>query len=66
MWVLVVKWWNDSRQSWQISVSRFSLSFDAGAVWHQGRAVYGTRTLATCTLWRTRSNTQSELVRTEG
>ena len=66
MWVLVVQWWNDDRPGWELSVSRWSFSFDAAAVWYQGRVVYGTRTLATCTLWRTRSDAQSELVRTEG
>ena len=66
MWVLVVKLWNEARQSWELSVSRFSLSIEAQTVWHQGRVVYGRRPLATCTLWRTHSDAHSELVRTEG
>ena len=65
MWVLVVKLWNEARQGWELSVSRFSLRFDAGEVWHKGRSVYGRRPLATCALWRTRSEQQSELVRLE-
>ena len=65
MWVLVVKRWDPYRQGWQISVSRFSLSLDAAAVWHQGRSVYGRGPLAACALWRTHGAGPSELVRTE-
>ena len=66
MWVLVVKRWDEYRQSWQISVSRFSLSLDAATVWHRGRSVYGRRPLSACTLWRTHGDAHSELVRQEG
>ena len=65
MWVLVVKRWDEYRQGWQISVSRFSLSLDAAAVWHQGRSVYGRGPLAACALWRTHGDVHSELVRSE-
>ena len=65
MWVLVVKMWNEARQSWELSVSRFSLSIEAQTVWHLGRVVCGRRPLANCTLWRTCSDAQSDLVRTE-
>ena len=66
MWVLVMQSWNEYRQAWETSVSRFSLSIDAAAVWHQGRSVHGRRPLGPCALWRTRGDAHSELVRTEG
>ena len=31
MWVLVVKLWDEYRQGWELSVSRFSLSLDAAS-----------------------------------
>ena len=65
MWVLVVKLWDEYRQGWELSVSRFSLSLDAATVWHRGRSVYGRRPLAACALWRTQGDGPSELVRTE-